>query len=107
MLKLTGREKGALIFEGIVTVALLILINVAVVVIIQKFIQSNPGLSSGIFIIKQSLWLGPFHTRIWSYQWIANGILLLIDAWVVWWRLIRRYHQYQMDMCHLLAFAIL
>ena len=101
MLKLTGREKGALIFEGIVTVALLILINVAVVVIIQKFIQSNPGLSSGIFIIKQSLWLGPFHTRIWSYQWIANGILLLIDAWVVWWRLIRRYHQYQMD--HILA----
>ena len=100
MLKLTGREKGALIFEGIVTVALLILIN-AVVVIIQKFIQSNPGLSSGIFIIKQSLWLGPFHTRIWSYQWIANGILLLIDAWVVWWRLIRRYHQYQMD--HILA----
>ena len=101
MLKLTGREKGALFFEGVETVALLILINVALIVIIQTFIQSNPGLASGIFIIKQSLWFGPYHTQIWSYQRIVIGIFIVIDAWVVWWRLRRRYHQYQMD--HILA----
>ena len=87
MLKLTGREKGALFFEGVETVALLILINVALIVIIQAFIQSNPGLASGIFIIKQSLWFGPYHTQIWSYQRIVIGIFVIIDAWVVWWRL--------------------
>lgn len=101
MLKLTGREKGALFFEGVETVALLILINVALIVIIQTFIQSNPGVASGIFIIKQSLWFGPYHTQIWSYQRIVIGIFIVIDAWVVWWRLRRRYHQYQMD--HILA----
>ncbi|QLL69224.1 cell wall metabolism sensor histidine kinase WalK [Lactobacillus sp. 3B(2020)] len=101
MLKLTGREKGALFFEGVETVALLILINVALIVIIQTFIQSNPGLASGIFIIKQSLWFGPYHTQIWSYQRTVIGIFIVIDAWVVWWRLRRRYHQYQMD--HILA----
>ena len=101
MLKLTGREKGALFFEGVETVALLILINVALIVIIQAFIQSNPGLASGIFIIKQSLWFGPYHTQIWSYQRIVIGIFVIIDAWVVWWRLRRRYYQYQMD--HILA----
>lgn len=101
MLKLTGREKSALFFEGVMTVALLILINVAVIGIIQGVIQSNPGLASGIFIIKQSLWFGPYHTQIWSYQRIVIGLLMLLDGWVVWWRLKRRYHQYQMD--HIIA----
>ena len=101
MLKLTGREKSALFFEGVVTVALLILINVAVIGIIQGVIQSNPGLASVIFIIKQSLWFGPYHTQIWSYQRIVIGLLMLLDGWVVWWRLKRRYHQYQMD--HIIA----
>ncbi|HJG49802.1 MAG TPA: HAMP domain-containing histidine kinase [Limosilactobacillus ingluviei] len=100
-MKLTGREKSALFFEGVVTVALLILINVAVIGIIQGVIQSNPGLASGIFIIKQSLWFGPYHTQIWSYQRIVIGLLMLLDGWVVWWRLKRRYHQYQMD--HIIA----
>ena len=101
MLKLTGREKSALFFEGVVTVALLILINVAVIGTIQGVIQSNPGLASGIFIIKQSLWFGPYHTQIWSYQRIVIGLLMLLDGWGVWWRLKRRYHQYQMD--HIIA----
>lgn len=99
MLKLTGREKSALVFEGLLTIALLLLINMALLVIFQNIIYSNPGIASGIFIIKQSLWLGG--TRIWSYQWIVEGFFLIIDIWVVWWRLMRRYHQYQMD--HILA----
>lgn len=96
-----GARKKRAFFEGVVTVALLILINVAVIGIIQGVIQSNPGLASGIFIIKQSLWFGPYHTQIWSYQRIVIGLLMLLDGWVVWWRLKRRYHQYQMD--HIIA----
>ena len=52
MLKLTAREKGALFFEGIITVILLVLINLALIIIIQNVIQTNQGVASGIFIIK-------------------------------------------------------
>ena len=41
--------------------------------------------------------LGPFQTQIWSYQRIIIALFVVIDAWVVWWRLRRRYHLYQMN----------
>lgn len=96
-MKLTAREKGSLIFEGIVTVILLILINIALIVIIQNIIQNNPGVASGIFIIKRSLKIGPFQTQIWSYQRLVIGLFVIIDIFVLWWRLLRRYHQYQIN----------
>lgn len=95
--KLTGREKSSLIFEGVVTVVLLILLNLAIIVIIQNIIQSNPGVNNGIFMIKQSLRIGPFHAQIWSYERILIALFVVIDIWVVWWRLQRRYHLYQMN----------
>lgn len=97
MLKLTGREKSSLFFEGLLTIILLGLINIALITIIQTIIQSNPGVQSGIFIIKQSLVIGPFHAQIWSYQRIVMALLVLIDIGVLWWRLLRRYHLYQLD----------
>lgn len=96
-MKLTGREKSSLIFEGVVTVVLLILLNLAIIVIIQYVIQTNPGVNNGIFMIKQSLQIGPLHTQIWSYERILIAIFVVIDAWVVWWRLRRRYHLYLMN----------
>lgn len=96
-MKLTGREKSSLILEGVVTVVLLVLLNMAIIMIIQDVIQGNPGVTNGIFMIKQSLRLGPFQTQIWSYQRIIIALLVVIDAWVVWWRLRRRYHLYQMN----------
>lgn len=100
-MKLTGREKSSLILEGVVTVILLLLLNMAIIVIIQDAIQSNPGVTNGIFMIKQSLKIGPLQAQIWSYQRILNAFLVIIDVWVVWWRLRRRYHLYQMD--HIIA----
>lgn len=97
MLKLTGREKSSLFFEGLLTIILLGLINIALITIIQTMIQSNPGVQSGIFIIKQSLVIGPFHAQIWSYQRIVMVLLGFIDVGVLWWRLLRRYHLYQLD----------
>lgn len=97
MLKLTGREKSSLFFEGLLTIILLGLINIALITIIQTMIQSNPGVQSGIFIIKQSLVIGPFHAQIWSYQRIVMALLVLIDIGVLWWRFLRRYHLYQLD----------
>jgi signal transduction histidine kinase len=95
--KLTGREKSSLIFEGVITVILLILLNMAILTIIQDVIQSNPGVNNGIFMIKQSLRIGPMQAQIWSYQRILIVFLILIDVWVVWWRLRRRYHLYLMN----------
>ena len=100
-MKLTGREKSSLILEGVVTVILLLLLNMAIIVIIQDAIQSNPGVTNGIFMIKQSLKIGPLQAQIWSYQRILIAFLVIIDVWVVWWRLRRRYHLYQMD--HIIA----
>ena len=97
MLKLTTREKSSLIFEGIITVILLLLINIALIGLIQDVIQNNAGVASGIFIIKKSMGVGPFNVHIWSYQRIVIGVLIVIDIVVVWWRLVRRYHQYQMN----------
>ena len=96
-MKLTGREKSSLIFEGIVTVVLLILLNLAIITIAQDIVESNPGITSGIFMIKQSLRIGPMQAQIWSYQRIIIAFLIIIDIWVVWWRLRRRYHLYQMN----------
>ena len=98
-MKLTGREKSSLILEGVVTVILLLLLNMAIIVIIQDAIQSNPGVTNGM--IKQSLKIGPLQAQIWSYQRILITFLVIIDVWVVWWRLRRRYHLYQMD--HIIA----
>ena len=47
-MKLTGREKSSLILEGVVTVILLLLLNMAIIVIIQDAIQSNPGVTNGM-----------------------------------------------------------
>lgn len=100
-MKLTGREKSSLIFEGVVTVILLVLLNMAIIMIIQDMIQDNPGVNNGIFMIKQSLRIGPLQTQIWSYQRVLIILFVIIDVWVVWWRLRRRYHLYQMN--HIIA----
>ena len=74
-MKLTGREKSSLILEGVVTVVLLVLLNMAIIMIIQDVIQGNAGVTNGIFMVKHSLRLGPFQTQIWSYQRIIIALL--------------------------------
>ncbi|MCH5461643.1 HAMP domain-containing histidine kinase [Lactobacillus sp. LC28-10] len=106
-MKLTGREKSALIMEGIVTVVLLLLLNLSVIVLLNEMIQTNPGLQDGIFIIKRSIIIGPAHYQLWSWENIFIVLMLLFDAGVVYWRLIRRYRQMQLrhiiDELHYIA----
>lgn len=96
-MKLTTREKSALIMEGIVTVVILLLLNLSVIVILNEMIQTNPGLQDGIFIIKRSVFIGPAHYQLWSWENIFIVLMLLFDVGVVYWRLIRRYHQMQLQ----------
>ncbi|PAK79799.1 sensor histidine kinase [Lentilactobacillus parakefiri] len=95
-MKLTGREKTELFLEGIVTVILLLLLNLSVIILINQSISTNPGLRDGIFIIKRSILIGPDHMHLWSWENIFIVLMLLFDGAVVYWRLIRRYHQMQL-----------
>lgn len=82
--------------EGIVTVILLLLLNLSIIILINESIMTNPGLRDGIFIIKRSIIIGPDHFHLWSWENIFITLMLLFDAAVVYWRLIRRYHQMQL-----------
>ncbi|WP_125547111.1 sensor histidine kinase [Levilactobacillus lindianensis] len=95
-MKLTTREKSALFMEGVVTVILLLMLNLALLVLIIQAIETNPGLRDGIFIIKRSVMFGPNNFQLWSWENLFIGLMLIADALVVWWRLIRRYRQMQL-----------
>ncbi|KRN16008.1 ATPase histidine kinase DNA gyrase B HSP90 domain protein [Secundilactobacillus similis DSM 23365 = JCM 2765] len=82
--------------EGIVTVVILLLLNLSVIVILNEMIQTNPGLQDGIFIIKRSVFIGPAHYQLWSWENIFIALMIVFDVGVVYWRLIRRYHQMQL-----------
>lgn len=93
-MKLTGREKTGLILEAIVTVVLLLLLNLAVVVLINQALYANPGLREGIFIIKRSIVIGNY--RLWSWENVFVTFMAIFDVFILYWRLIRRYHQIEL-----------
>jgi len=95
-LKLTAREKSELFGEGFVTVILLLLLNLSLLILLNEFIRTNPGLERGIFQIKESITIGPNNYRVWSYQNFFIFFMVIVDVWVVYWRLMRRYKQMQL-----------
>lgn len=100
-MKLTAREKSELFGEGVVTVILLLLLNLSVYVLLDQMIESNPQLANGIFQIKMSLSFGPNHIRFWSWGWLFVCVMIILDVFVVYWRLMRRYRQMQLQ--HVIA----
>ncbi|CAM2838607.1 HAMP domain-containing sensor histidine kinase [Fructilactobacillus fructivorans] len=95
-MNLTTKEKTELFGEGVVTLILLLLLNLAITVIITQSIESNPGLRDGIFIIKQSVTFGPMHFHLLSWENLFIVAMGVIDVIIIYWRLIRRYHQMQL-----------
>lgn len=95
-MKLTAREKSELFGEGFVTVILLLLLNLSLLILLNEFIRTNPGLERGIFQIKESITIGPNNYRVWSYQNVFIFFMVIVDVWVVYWRLMRRYKQMQL-----------
>ncbi|MFT8372801.1 MAG: HAMP domain-containing sensor histidine kinase [Liquorilactobacillus satsumensis] len=96
-MKLTAREKSELFGEGVVTVILLLLLNLSIYVLLDQMIESNPALANGIFQIKMSLAFGPNHIQFWSWGWVFLCVMLVADIFIVYWRLIRRYRQMQLQ----------
>ena len=93
--KLTGKEKSELLGEGVVTIVLLLLLNLSLVILLNLALLQNQDLIDGIWIIKQAISISS-NWNLYSWQNIFIGFMAVVDFIVLYWRLIRRYHQMQM-----------
>lgn len=93
--KLTAAEKSELFAEGVITVVLLLLLNLSIVILINLTILQNKNLVNGIYFLKKTItFAGGRH--LWSWQNTFLVIMSIGDLIVLYWRLIRRYHQMQL-----------
>ena len=93
--KLTGAEKSELFAEAVVTIVLLLLLNLAIIILIHLAILQDETLVNGIYFLKRTMtFAGNYH--VWSWQRIFIILMGIGDLLVLYWRLIRRYHQMQL-----------
>ncbi len=93
---LTSKEISELLAEGIVTVILLLLLNVAIIVVLSAVIENSPSLNDAIWDTKESL-RNNFQTNFFrSGRNLIIPLFLIADVAVLYWRLIRRYRQMQL-----------
>ena len=103
---LTTKEKSELFGEGVITVILLLLLNLSIIILINLAILNDPRLENGIFFLKKTITFAN-GMHLWSWQRLFISFMLVGDAIVVYWRLIRRYRQMQLrhviDELHYIA----
>lgn len=93
--KLTGAEKSELFAEAVVTIVLLLLLNLSIIILIHLVILQDETLVNGIYFLKRTMtFAGNYH--VWSWQRIFIILMGIGDLLVLYWRLIRRYHQMQL-----------
>lgn len=92
---LTTKEKSELFGEGVITVILLLLLNLSIIILLNLAVLNNPRLENGIFFLKKTITFAN-GMHLWSWQRLFVGVMLVGDAIVVYWRLIRRYRQMQL-----------
>ena len=93
---LTSREISELFAEGIITIILLLLINVSIIVLFSSIINSSPSLNDAIFESRNSFVRNFNSTIFLSGKSILLPLFLLLDAFIISWRIIRRYRQVQL-----------
>lgn len=98
---LTPKEKSELIIEGIITIVLLLLLNIAIISISRLLIDDSFTIRNMIFGIKEVLVKTFFSNSFYSLKKFALIIMVIIDIVIVYWRLIRRYRQ--MQLRHIIA----
>lgn len=103
---LTTKEKSELFGEGVITVILLLLLNFSIIILINLAVLNDPRLENGIFFLKKTITFAN-GMHLWSWQRLFISFMLVGDAIVVYWRLIRRYRQMQLrhviDELHYIA----
>lgn len=92
---LTTKEKSELFGEGVITVILLLLLNLSIIILLNLAVLNDPRLENGIFFLKKTITFAN-GMHLCSWQRLFVGVMLVGDAIVVYWRLIRRYRQMQL-----------
>lgn len=92
---LTTKEKSELFGECVITVILLLLLNLSIIILLNLAVLNDPRLENGIFFLKKTITFAN-GMHLWSWQRLFVGVMLVGDAIVVYWRLIRRYRQMQL-----------
>lgn len=93
---LTSKEISELLAEGIVTIILLLLLNVSIMVLVGQILDYNKILEGIVFETKKTFATELNSDLFWSWSKFIVPIFLVIDTGVLYWRLIRRYHQMQL-----------
>ncbi|RZM12973.1 two-component system sensor histidine kinase [Lactobacillus delbrueckii] len=93
--KLTATEKSELFAEGVVTVIIMLLLNMSVIILYHLAVLQDKSLVNGIYFLKKTMTIGPGY-HIWSWERIGIILMGIADVIVLYWRLIRRYHQMQL-----------
>ena len=93
---LTSREISELFAEGIITIILLLLINVSIIFLFSSIIDRSPSLNDAIFESRNSFVRNFNSTIFLSGKSILLPLFLLLDAFILSWRIIRRYRQMQL-----------
>lgn len=94
-IKLSSKEKSELLIEGIITVILLILLNLALYMIIVQIIDSNRSIDDFLMNIKFSIYDTFYSPNVFLWKVPIIVLMVLSDAAILFWRLIRRYRQMQ------------
>lgn len=90
-------EISELVAEGFITMLIMLLLNIALVMILSGLLNNSVELVNIVFTIKR--WLATSFASPFFYSWQKFLIigLILLDIWVVYWRLRRRYKQMQLQ----------
>ena len=94
--KLTAAEKSELFAEGVVTIIIMLLLNLSVIILYHLAILQDKSLVNGIYFLKKTMTIGPGGFHLWSWERIGVFLMGIADVVVLYWRLIRRYHQMQL-----------
>ncbi|MBF8808734.1 MAG: HAMP domain-containing histidine kinase [Enterococcus lacertideformus] len=95
-INLTSKELSELLAEGIITVVLLLLLNVAILVVLSSVISSSPSLTNAIWDSKNIFAQRLNSDLFWNGRNFLIPLFFILDVGVLYWRLIRRYRQMQL-----------
>lgn len=105
LLQLTGREISELFFEGIITLLIVFVLYLGALVILNQFLDAPTGLMDGDISLRQALSVDT--DQVILYRNIFTISTMIFAVIFTYWRLIRRYHQMQLnhvlDELHLIA----
>ncbi|MDR2464682.1 MAG: HAMP domain-containing histidine kinase [Streptococcaceae bacterium] len=96
-IQLTSIEISELLIEGIFTVLVLLLLNVALLLVISISLNQSNQLFSIIYFVKEWAEINFAGVLYYSWQKILIVIFLILDTLIVYWRLKRRLKQIQLN----------